>query len=480
MQAAARPAGFVRLIKAAILDPAADMMLSTPAQPRFADYRRHADELVSATIAAADAEAAVRAVLRREGDTLWIGRGDEAARVDLGRGRIFLIASGKAAVPMARGAMAILGADAAGGVVIAKDTGDEWPAETAAWPLALFRGSHPVPNEGGLEGTRAVVELLAQTQADDSVICLISGGTSALLTQPLLPLEDWRRLVELLLKSGCTIGELNAVRRSIDRIKAGGLARACAPADCYGLILSDVIGNPLNVIGSGPTVPEDELVVGAVQVLGRYDIARQLEKEAWGRLAVALNQARYLHKTPRPLVRNVIVGDVRGAATAALVRAIQMGFIGQVLTAHLDGEARDIGRVVAGIARDLPPGHGYILGGEATVTVRGKGQGGRNQELALSAALALDRQARIAVLSFTTDGEDGTTPAAGAVVTGDTARLARSYGIDPAVHLANNDSHTFFARLDEASRGRAEPHLIVTGPTATNVNDLVVILAYAE
>ncbi len=457
------------------------MNLSTSILPRYADYRRHVDELVSAAVVAADADVAVRRFLRREGQSLFIGRDEEVEEIDLDRGRVYLIATGKAAIPMTRGALDVLGQDVAGGVVITKQrSSDSAPVDTSSWPVTVYDGGHPIPNQGSIDGTKAVVELLAQTSPQDSVLCLISGGTSALLTQPLLPLEDWRRLVELMLKSGCTIAELNAVRRSIDRIKAGGLARACAPAACYGLILSDVIGNPLNVIGSGPTVPEDELVVGAVAVLGRYDIARKLEREQWQRLALALNQARYLHRAPRPSVRNVVIGDVRGAATAALVRIIQLGFIGQLLTAHLDGEARDIGRLAAGIARDLPPGHGCILGGETTVTVRGKGQGGRNQELALAAALALERQPRAIVLSFTTDGEDGPTPAAGAAVTGETARLARSYGIDPAAHLANNDSHTFFARLDAAARGRAEPHLITTGPTATNVNDLLVVLAYGE
>ena len=151
-----------------------------------------------------------------------------------------------------------------------------------------------------------------------------------------------------------------------------------------------------------------------------------------------------------------------------------------LLTAHLDGQAREIGRLAAGVARDLPPGHCLIMGGETTVIVRGQGTGGRSQELALAAALGLERQPRAAVLSFGTDGEDGPTPVAGAVITGETARLARSYGLDPVAHLANNDSHTFFARLDELSRGRAEPHLVTTGPTATNVNDLVIILAYDQ
>jgi hydroxypyruvate reductase len=180
------------------------------------------------------------------------------------------------------------------------------------------------------------------------------------------------------------------------------------------------------------------------------------------------------------LTRNFIVGDVREAATAALVASIRLGFVGQLLTAHLDGQAREIGRLAAGIARDLQPGQCLVLGGETTVTVRGRGQGGRNQELALAAALALERQPRAVVFSFATDGEDGTTPAAGAVITGETTRLARSYGLDPVARLVDNDSYSFFARLDEAAHGRAEPHLITTGPTGTNVNDLVGILSYSQ
>lgn len=308
------------------------MMPTHAVPPRFADYRRHVDELVSATVAAADPQAAIGRFLRREGRTLWVGQGEDAERIDLDRGRVYLIAAGKAAIPMTAGALAVLGDGVTGGAVIAKAGGPEWPAAAAHWPLALHRGGHPLPDDGGMTGTKAVVELLAETRPEDTVLCLISGGASSLMTQPLLPLEDWRKLVEVFLRSGCTIRELNAVRRAIDRIKAGGLARACAPAACYGLILSDVIGNPLPVIGGGPTVPDDDLVVGAVAVLGRYDIARQLEKAEWQRLALALNQARYLHKAARPSVRNVIIGDVRDAATAALVSAIRLGFVGQLLT----------------------------------------------------------------------------------------------------------------------------------------------------
>lgn len=460
-------------------------MFNSPSPPKYVDYRRHVDELVTAGIGAADSGLAVSSFLKKEGRTLSIGREPEVEPIDLDQGRVFLVASGKAAVPMARAALRVLGDDLEAGIIITKDIGQGEVGvaredEFAGRPVKIIAAGHPVPDERGIDGTKAVVEMLSAARREDVVLCLISGGTSALLTQPLMPLEDWRKLVELLLKSGCTINEFNIVRRSVDRIKGGGLARAASPATCYGLILSDVVGNPLNMIGSGPTVPDEDLVVSAVQVLGRYDIARQLEREEWGRLALALNQARYLHKAPRPSVRNFIVGDVRGAATAVLVAAIRLGFVGQILTTHLDGQAREIGRLTGGIARDLPPGQCLIMGGETTVTIRGKGIGGRNQELALSAAIALERQPHVAVFSFSTDGEDGPTPAAGAVVTGETDRLARSYGINPMAHLMDNGSYSFFARLDEASRSRVDPHLIVTGPTGTNVNDLVVILSYGD
>lgn len=452
----------------------------TTAHPRFVDYRRHVDELVSAAVTSANPEAAVDRYLRKEGRLLLMGSQDDPIRIDLDQGRVYLVAAGKAAVPMTRTALGVIGGDLAGGVVLAKAGERDWAAETQDWPITLYQGSHPIPAETSVNATKAIVEFLTQTRAEDTVICLISGGASSLLTHPLVPLADWRKLIELLLKSGGTISEINAVRRAVDRIKSGGLARAAAPSACYGLILSDVIGNPMNIIGGGPTVPEQDLVVGAVAVLGRYDIARKLERQEWQRLAIALNQSRYLHKNPRPFVRNFIIGDVRGAAMSTLIRAIQMGFVGQLLTAHMDGEARSIGRLAGAIARDLPPDHCLILGGETTVTIRGSGQGGRAQELALAAAISLDRGPLAAIASFGTDGEDGPTPAAGAVITNGTARLARSYGLDPVAFLTNNDSYTFFNRLDEATRDRLDPHLITTGPTGTNVNDLVIILSYGE
>jgi hydroxypyruvate reductase len=302
-------------------------------------------------------------------------------------------------------------------------------------------------------------------------------------------------------------------------VKGGGLARIAAPATCLGLILSDVVGNPLEIIGSGPTVAaadSSEQQAQAAKILGRYDIAAQLGRERWQRLAAALRQTTFDVTPPEHTVQNFVIGDVRQAAVAAQVRAMQLGFVTHLLTTHLQGEAREVGRVAAAIARDSSPGHCLILGGETTVTVHGSGTGGRNQELALAAAIRLDgsRQAircPVVVASFATDGEDGPAPAAGAVAAGavvheQSAALSHQLGLDPLSFLDNNDSYHFFQQLDEQINGAREqrvvgrsstsqaeerfsspsrrdsqllaPHHIITGPTGTNVNDLLFILSY--
>jgi hydroxypyruvate reductase len=452
-------------------------MTIQPGPPRFADFRRHVDGLVSAALTAADPDAAVARFLRRRGHTLHIGPPADASVVDLTRGRCILIAAGKAAVPMTRAALRALGDHPVEGVVITKRSGRNWASEAQSWPLALHLAGHPVTNDAGLKASTAVAELVSSATGDDTIICLISGGASALLAQPLLPLEELRRLVEYLMRSGCTIQELNTVRRALDKIKSGGLARMAYPATVYGLILSDVVGNSLRDIGSGPTVTTDDTISTVVSTLGRYDIARQMERAEWERLADGLKQVRAFRAKPLPPVYNRIVADGRDAALAAMVRANQLGFVGQVLTSRMEGEARVIGRLAAGIARDIAPGQCFILAGETTVTVRGKGHGGRNQEAALAAAMALDGAPRAVVACVATDGEDGPTTAAGAVVTGDTAGLGAALGLSPAAYLADNNSHAFFRQLDEAPGGRP-PHLVTTGPTGTNVNDLLFILTY--
>jgi hydroxypyruvate reductase len=314
-----------------------------------------------------------------------------------------------------------------------------------------------------------VIELVKGATAGDLVLCLISGGASALLTRPVIPLADWQEVVDRLLASGCTIQELNGVRKQLDEVKGGGLARMIAPAACVSLILSDVVGNPLDVIGSGPTTPNPESAAAALAVLERYGMREKLPAATWVHVENYLMQQMDSVLPAGEGVQHVIIGDVRQAAEAAAGAAAEMGFTAQVLTAQLEGEAREVGRVAAALAKDAPVNSCLILGGETTVTLRGDGMGGRNQELALAAAIALDGVPDVALASFATDGDDGPTGAAGAVVTGETAGLAHARQFDPHDYLARNDSYTFFNQLGG---------LIRTGPTGTNVNDLVLILKY--
>jgi hydroxypyruvate reductase len=311
--------------------------------------------------------------------------------------------------------------------------------------------------------------MVEQAGKSDLVLCLISGGASALLTQPIVSLSDWQDIVNALLASGCTINELNTVRKQLDTVKGGGLARLIAPAQCVSLILSDVVGNPIDMIGSGPTVPATAPPGAAREVLHRYHLDVSLPSEVRLHVVSRLDTAA-LEPPPRTFpVTNVIIGDVRLAARAAVKAAGELGFSAHLLTANLEGEAREVGRVAAALAKDAPAGTCLVLGGETTVTLRGGGKGGRNQELALAAAIALDGYANTVVASFSTDGDDGPTDAAGAMVTGHTLPLARSQGIDARSYLDNNDSYNFFTQVDG---------LIQTGQTGTNVNDLLYILKY--
>jgi glycerate 2-kinase len=469
----------------------------------FADYPRHIALLTEAALQAADPAAAVTAHLSRHGRQVQLGSHRHTLPEN---GRIFLIAVGKAAVPMSLAALDQLGDLFSAGLVVVKDTlvketDVDWHGrlhdagygrlleshEEQPPPLRFFVAGHPLPNEVSLAAANAAAHLLADTTPDDLVICLISGGTSALLSQPRLPLPVWRRLHEALLASGCTIQELNQVRRQLDSIKGGGLARLAAPATCAGLILSDVVGSNLLDIGSGPTVMTDETAETALTVLQRYDMPARLETAVWQTIHAYLTEAATQpdidpsgHTIPLGRVHNKIVGDGQMAATAVLARAAQLGFVPQLLTTHLQGEAREVGYVAAALARDAAPNRCFIMAGETTVTLRGDGRGGRNQELALAAALALDGVPGRVIASFATDGEDGPTPAAGAIITGQTAELARHHGLEPRHFLARNDSHTFFGHLDEITgeTGMVPVSLITTGSTGTNVNDILLILTY--
>lgn len=434
--------------------------------------------LIEASLQAADPARAVQRHLYKSERHLLVGN----YRYDLGTGRVFLIAAGKAALSMSRAALAILANDVWGGVIITKQTAPGSPRQYVSSAgqrrnnLAIFEASHPISNANGVRATEKAVELLRDTKSGDLHLCLLSGGASALLTQPQMPLAEWQLLIQALLESGCTINELNCVRKQLDRVKGGGLAERAAPASTISLILSDVVGNPLDVIASGPTAPNSESPGDALTILHRYDIMHHVTPETWAVITEELTDPRRavsLARFEELEVKNVIVGDVRSAATAAVNAARNAGYQCQLLTAHLQGEAREVGKVVASLGKDLSPGEGWVLGGETTVTVQGEGSGGRNQELALSAAVGIAGVENCIVATFATDGEDGPTDAAGAVVTGETVPLAQSHGLDALEFLQRNDSHNFFRQLADAS---GHEGLLRTGSTGTNVNDLVLIL----
>ncbi|HMQ34581.1 MAG TPA: glycerate kinase [Chloroflexaceae bacterium] len=432
--------------------------------------------VLAAALAAVEPAAAVARHLRRDGDLLMAGE----RAIDLRAvGRILVVGAGKAGAPMARAAAELLGDRLAGGLVVVKDGHLE--AE-AVGPVRVVEAGHPVPDERGVAAAHELAALLGGLAPDDLVLAVISGGGSALLTLPAdgVALGDVQALTGALLASGASIGEINTLRKHLDRVKGGGLARLAHPAALVTLILSDVVGNPLDSIASGPTVGDPGTFAEALGVLERYGLVESAPPAIVAHLRRGL--AGELPETPKPgdplfaRVHNLLVGDNRQAAAAALAAAEAAGFTPVLLTTGLEGEAREAGRFLAAILREAAGGQGtlrrpicVVAGGETTVTLRGDGRGGRNQELALAAAPALAGLRDVALVALATDGGDGPTDAAGAVVTGETMGRARALGLDQAGHLARNDAYPFFAALDD---------LLRPGPSGTNVNDLTFLFAW--
>jgi glycerate 2-kinase len=437
--------------------------------------------VIAAALAAVEPAAAVRHFLARDGDTLRIG----PATVDLAAlDRVLIVGIGKAAAPMARAAVEVLCPapaveDRVSGVIVTKDGyGSHEPIPGVEELMA----GHPMPDERSVAAAERIAELLASTTERDLVLALISGGGSALavLPAPGVSLADLQALTALLLAGGATIDQINTLRKHLDRIKGGGIVRLAAPARVAALILSDVVGNPLDVIASGPTVPDTSTYGDALATLAALGILERvttairahLERGERGEIPETLRPGN-------PLAAGtitVIVGSNALAAEAALAAAEAAGLHGTILTTSLQGEARQVGHALAAIAREEATANRplarpvcLIAGGETTVTVRGDGMGGRNQELALAAAADLAGLRDVALVTLATDGGDGPTDAAGAVATGETLAHAQALGLDPAAYLARNDSYHFFAALDD---------LIRTGPTQTNVDDLAFIFAW--
>ena len=436
--------------------------------------RETALAIARAALDAVDPAAAVRRHVHRDGERLVVGD-----RVyDLGQfERVLVVGAGKASAPMAQALAEVVGDRLAGGWVNVK-----YGYELAVPGLTVHPAGHPVPDEASVQGTREMVRLLETAGERDLVLCAISGGGSALMTLPApgLSLADFQAMTQALLRSGATINELNALRKHLDAVKGGGLARLAAPATLAALLLSDVVGNPLDVIASGPTVPDTTTFGEACAVVDRYGLWDALPPAMTQRLrAGRVGEVPDTPKTGAPLfnrVQTVVVGSLAQAAEAALGQARALGFQTLLLSTYVEGEAREVGRVCAAIARELaregrplPRPACVVLGGETTVTVRGGGRGGRNQELALAALPALAGLDDVLLLTVATDGSDGPTDAAGAFADGTSLARAQALGLDPLAYLADNDAYTFFARLGD---------LLVTGPTRTNVNDLTFVFAF--
>jgi len=345
----------------------------------------------------------------------------------------------------------------------------------------IFEAGHPVPDENGLRATEEVIALLKDADEDTLVVCLISGGGSALLVSPYegISFKEKQQITELLLRAGADIYELNTVRKHISKVKGGRLAEIAYPAKVISLILSDVIGDRLDVIASGPTVADRTTFHDALRILGKYDL---ISKAPEGIVKVLHDGIKCnIPETPKndspafENVENIIIGSNRIALDAAKQRANQLGLQSEIITSELTGEARDAGRWLAKKAIEILSRRGeqpfaptcLISGGETTVTVKGNGNGGRNMELALAFALEIEGIEGITLLSAGTDGTDGPTDAAGAIVDGETVKRARATGINPHEYLSNNDSYNFFKKING---------LFITGPTGTNVMDMQIVV----
>lgn len=427
--------------------------------------------ILDAALAASDPRAAVQRALHREGNRLSVqGREYDLDRIH----RVLVIGFGKASAAMAQAAEQVLGDKIERGWVNVK-YGHTAPLQT----VHLHEAGHPLPDANSLLGAQKILELLDTTAPEDLVICLISGGGSALmeLLTPGISLDDLRSTTEALLRSGATIGEINALRKHLSQIKGGQLARR-SRAPVLSLILSDVIGSALDAIASGPTAPDSTTFQDALAVIERRGITGQLSTSILQRMERGVRGE--IADTPKandPIferVQNVIIADNAIACQAALVTAQGLGIHSLLLSTYIQGEAREFAKTLAAIGKEiLASGRPLdrpacvIAGGETTVTLRGNGKGGRNQELALAAAIEISGLPDMVILSAGTDGTDGPTDAAGAIADGGTVARAAERGLAAVEHLADNDAYHFFQPLGD---------LIITGPTNTNVNDLMLLL----
>ncbi|GAK61734.1 glycerate 2-kinase [Candidatus Vecturithrix granuli] len=440
---------------------------------RYEVLRQHAIEIFYAGLRAVDPNDAIQRHVSCEGTILHVG----SQQYDLDAFRhIYVVGGGKAGASMASAVENLLGERVTQGWVNVKY---EHLAPTRT--IHIHEAGHPVPDEAGVRGTQEIVHLLETATEQDLVICLISGGGSALLPAPVagITLQQKQAVTKLLLHCGATINEINTIRKHISAIKGGQLARVAAPATLVTLILSDVIGDPLDTIASGPTVPDSQTFTDCLNILNKYEIEAQIPMPVLQRLQQgAQGEIADTPKAGDPIFRNVqnlIIASNVLAARAAEEKARALHYNPMLLSTFVEGETREVAKVHAAILKEiLHSGHPLtapaciISGGETTVSIQGDGLGGRNQEFVLAAAREIEGLSNVVILSAGTDGTDGPTDAAGAIADGDTVQRAQEKSLDPLAFLKNNDSYHFFEALGD---------LIKTGPTNTNVMDLRILLA---
>ncbi len=429
---------------------------------RYPSVRR----ILAAAIQSVEPGNVVNQFLRRDGNTLIIGGQNYA--LDQIR-RIQILSLGKASYAMASALSGPLSGLPFNGLIISKHM-----SIPTLLGFEQILGGHPVPNEASLIAGQRALTLLNMVERDDLLLCLISGGGSALMTAPLpgITLDDIQSLTATLLQSGARVDEINTLRRHLDQLKGGRIAEKVHSADIASLILSDVVGNPLEAIASGPTAPDPSSREDALNVIQKYGLEKKVPKS----ILDVLHQSA---ETPKPSdeifnhVQNVLVGSNAQAAQAALEAAQKEGFHTQILQTDLQGEAREVAKVICNQLKDALKTREQpiclIAGGETTVTVRGSGLGGRNQELALASVAELGDMENVMLIALATDGEDGPTDAAGAVVTGETLKQSAALSLSPQRFLQENDSYHYFNALGE---------LLKPGPTGTNVNDLIFCFSF--
>lgn len=439
--------------------------------------RTHAEQIFRSSVAAVDPYNAVKRFVLLDGEVLRLGhKGRESQEIDLSLfDRILVVGGGKATAPMAKAVEDILGPRLQGGMINVK-----YGFTTSLSRIEIREAGHPIPDENGVLGTRKILELLQECGEKDLVFSLISGGGSALLPQPAreITLAEKQAVTRMLIECGASIDEINALRKHISSSKGGQMARFAFPATAVNLMLSDVVGDRMDVIASGPFVPDTSTYRDVKDVLEKYnltDIPPAVEKYLRAGLAGRLSETPKEGDPVFERVHNRIVGSNMIALQAAGKKAEALGYTTVILSSMVEGETREVTRVHTAIAREiLRTGHPVappaciISGGETTVTIRGNGLGGRNQEFCLAAALDLDGVApRVVILSGGTDGNDGPTDAAGGIVDPLTLRRAEEAGMKAMDFLGNNDAYHFLQKTGD---------LLITGPTNTNVMDVRLIL----